>query len=283
MHGKLELIVMRVLGITTVDILKSLFIAITILGVFYITILDSLSAFSVNKTTRLDAKLKQDTRGIDNSLVVVNRGIWFRDVYKFNSYIIYAKSFNRRNNSLFNVRVFEFDENNDLKLSVYSHTATISKGYWKFNDAKVITVDNTENISSFVEIPTQLSISSISKMTANPDSISFWNIRKYASILNKIGLSNIKYIVHWFFRFSTIFQMFAFVMLSTAFCIDYLSRNIKRYSLKIASLLSIAVPIYFFNNVLIALGESGNVPIAFSAFIVPVFSIIIGGILLHGK
>jgi lipopolysaccharide export LptBFGC system permease protein LptF len=271
MHNKLELTAIKTIGVSTRGLLRPLFLATAILGIFYITVFDGISAFSFDRIKAIDTKLKQETRGLEKSLAITNSGVWFRDVFDSSVYIISAKSFDREHSSLFNVRFFEFDESRGLKRSIISPNAVISKDFWNLNNCIIATSDGTETMEKILTLPTKLSFSNINKMVKNPNGISFWNIRKYINMLKKVGLSEIKHKSNFLSRISSILQMFSFVMLVTIFCINYNSRNTRMYAIKVAILLSLAFPIYFFNNVLIAVGESGNFPLAFSIFATPIF------------
>jgi lipopolysaccharide export LptBFGC system permease protein LptF len=100
-------------------------------------------------------------------------------------------------------------------------------------------------------------------------------------MLNKTGLSSIKHKIYWLSKISSIVQMFTLIMLATVFCINYNSRNIKRYVEKIALLLGMAFPMHFFDNVLIAFGENGIIPTDFSMFVIPIFTVIASCIFLY--
>ncbi|MDR0695432.1 MAG: LptF/LptG family permease [Holosporales bacterium] len=282
MHGKLELTVMKVSGITSLGIIRSLLAIVALLGVFYISVLDEFSASSVKKIAYLEMRLKQNSRGTDKSMTLTNKGIWFRDSYEGKSYIIYAKLFDLKVSALRNIGVFQFSKNHELQSTTYARTASIYGGKWHFLEARKIDMDGNKSFAPIEEIPTNLTLSDIQQMVANPNSISFWSIKKYASMLESVGLSSIKHVVTWFVRLSSILQMFAFVLLTTAFCQNYNPRNNKRYSLKIAVLIAASFPIYFFNNILIAYGESEQIPISIAAFVVPCL-IALGSCLILAK
>ena len=148
-------------------------------------------------------------------------------------------------------------------------------GFWDIKNAKAIDLaGNEKNINDF-RIPTLLSFSGISKMTTDPKSISFWSISKYISMLEKVGLSSTRYKVHFFFQLSSILQMMSLVLLASVFCIRYNNRNTRQYALKIGTVLLLAFPVHFINNILMALGSSGNISIFNSAFTMPIVTIII--------
>jgi lipopolysaccharide export LptBFGC system permease protein LptF len=269
-HGKMELTIIKCIGISACQLASCLLFSTVLMGAVYLTILDGLSVISVNKIKLIESNITKQKQ-LEEEMTVTNQGIWFRDALKTKSYIVYAKSFIELQKKLLNVKFFEFDNQNNLLKSIYSDTAEISENLWKLTNAKIIDITGIEKTKSVVEVPTTLSFKNINKMTMNPKSISFWSISKYVKVLDEVGLSSIKYKISWFARLSSIFQMIAFVLLTTVFCVNYNSRNTSRYTMKMATLLVMAFPIHFTNNVLVAFGENGSIPIWIAAFCIPSF------------
>lgn len=272
MHSKLELTVIKVCGVSIKEIVKCLLFSVSLIGTVYITVFDGLSVYSINRIKSVESKLTKFNSKTDDGITVTNQGIWFKDASESKSFVIYAKSFYK--NSLLNVRFFEFNKNDDFVSSFYAESAYIEDKSWKLDNVKIIGVDGVETKQSKVIIPTLLSFGGISQMTTNPKGISFWSLSKYISTLEKVGLSSTKYRVHWYLKLSSIFQMMALVMLVSVFCMNYNPRNTKKYALRIAVLLTIAFPIHFTNNILIAFGENGDIPIFVAVFSVSFITII---------
>ncbi|MDR1333210.1 MAG: LptF/LptG family permease [Holosporales bacterium] len=281
MHWKLELTAMRTMGATTFDILKSLLIGAALLGAFYITVLDLISAHSINEVALLDTAIKAKFRQPqDNCLAVTNSGIWLRDVCDQKSYIINASSFDISQKTFSNFRLFEFNEHSELVQSVYSASAKILNGQWVLSKATIATASGQGETLDQMKIDTTVSVSKIDKMKANPAGISFWSMGKYIDALEHTGLSGAGYRIHWFVRLSSILQMFAFIILATAMCRNHNIRNSRRYAIKVAALVAVAFPIYFLNNVMVALGAHGRLPGQIATCIVPLFTMLTGILLL---
>jgi lipopolysaccharide export system permease protein len=273
-HGRMELTVMKCVGISVRQLIRYLLCSTFLVGTIYITILDKISAFSMNKINLIESKITKKTQ-IEEKMTITNKGVWFKDAWQTKSYIIYAKSFLNSQEKLLNVRFFEFDDQNDFNGSIYSDYAEISDNSWKLANAKIINVNGAEKMITLFKIPTNLSFKNINKMTTNPKSISFWSMTKYMDMLEKVGLSIIKHKINWFARLSSLFQIIALTLLASIFCVNYDARNTRRYALKIAILIAIAFPIHFVNNIMIALGENGRVSIWIAAFSVPALTTLI--------
>jgi LPS export ABC transporter permease LptG len=273
-HGRMELMVIKCVGISVCQLVRCLLCSALLMGGVYITILDKISTFSVNKINLIESKVTKKTQ-IEEKIAVTNKGVWFRDIWQAKSYIIYAKSFLNSQKKLLNVRFFEFDRQNDFRGSIYSDSAEISGNSWQLANAKIIDTNGSESVVPIFRIPTNLSFKNIDKMTTNPKSISFWSMAKYMDMLEKVGLSSIKHKINWFARLSSLLQIVALILLASIFCMNYDTRNTKRYAIKTAILIAIALPIHFTNNIMIALGESGKISIWVAAFSAPTLTIVI--------
>ena len=277
MHNKQELTIIKGVGISPYKLLSFIFVAVAILSVAYITIFDTVSVYSYRYLKTTNTNLKYGAQ-LDENLTITNKGIWFRDIFEKNSYIISARGFNPTGKSLFNVRVHKLDEHGDLDSIIVAKNATIADGNWKIKDCKVITKDGDGVIKDEYKLPTRLSYKKIERMVTDPKGVSFWNIRKYIKMIKDVGLSSIYYQLHWFSRISAILQVFAFAAIATAFCINKNAKDNRAYVKKTAFLLIIAFPIYFINNVIVAHGANGTLPLPIATLALPIF-ILISGIL----
>lgn len=276
MHNKLELTAMKAVSISTKNLLMALFGGVAILALLYITLLDAISTHAIKTTKAIHEELKQQVRPIDKSLTLTNSGIWFKDINKNNSYIISVKSFDKRESLAYNIRIFEFNTKNILERSIHSQNALVKQGKWELYNCHIFDIGGKEQFQKIMKLPINLSFSKITKMVMVPESVSFWSIGKYSDMLNKVGLSSLKYKVHWYSKLSSILQMFSFIVLVMAFCTNYNSRDTRTYALKVGILLIFVFPVYFLGNILIAFGETGVIPLWMASFIIPVLIFLIG-------
>jgi len=278
MHNRLELNLIKGSGVSPYKILRMLFIAVSVLSISYILVFDTLSVYSYRAQ---DIKIsRQQSTGGEN-LNVTSKGVWFRDMCDNKSYIIYAKHFDRVVTSLKGIRFFEFDGEGNFINTILAHSALIRNNTWQMKHCKIITHDGDSITKDIHTLPTKLSYKTINKLIADPHSISFWKIKKFANLLEKVGLSSKRYQMHWFSRISTVLQMFAFVAIASAFLMRYNHRNRKPYFQKTAVLIAFAFPLHFLNNIIIAYGENGSMPLSISTFLIPIAILISGALFLH--
>lgn len=256
-NNKMELTSIRGFGVSNKKIAQGLGLLTLSIGIFYIAIFDTISALSVEKVKQIESIVFHKHDSGDSGITITNSGLWFRDVSESNSYIICAKSFSQSSNSLTHIRFFQFDSDMQFEKSIYSKEAKIvDEGQWVIEDSVIIDSEGNKTENDIVKIPTKLSLKNINRMTTDPRSIAFWNITQYVTMLEKVGLSTLRYRMQLYIQISSIIQMIAFVFLASIFCISYNNRDLKRYSCKVASAIIIAFPIHFTNNVLIAFGAN---------------------------
>lgn len=277
MHNRFEISIIKGASISPYRILQMLFIAVSILSIFYISVFDTLSVYAYRIQ---DIKIAQK-QSAERNLMVTSKGIWFRDVCDNKSYIISAKNFDHIGTSLNNARFFEFDKQGNL-LNIFSaQIATIKDGTWQMQHCKIITREGNSIEKVNHTFPTKLSYKKINKMVADPHSISFWNMHKFVNLLNRVGLSSMHYKMHWFSRIATILQMFAFITIASAFCISHNYRNHKTYIRKASALVALAFPLHFVNNIILAYGENGAIPLSISVFALPMIIFVAGLLFLN--
>ncbi len=277
MHNHLELNIIKGSGASPYKILRMLFVAVSILSLSYISVFDTLSVYSYR--TQDISLAKPQSKG--ENLSVTSKGIWFRDICDNKSYIIYARNFDRITTSLNGIRVFEFDEKGNFVNTILAHSALIKDNVWYIQRCKIITRSGDTIKQDVHTLPTKLSYKTINKMVADPHSISFWKIMKLANLLEKVGLSSRSYQMHWFLRISTILQIFAFVAIAAAFLMRYNHRDRKPYVQKASALIACAFPLHFINNIILAYGENGAMPLSVSTFLVPIATLLAGILFLN--
>lgn len=269
-NNKQELTSIRGFGVPNRKIAQCLSIVTFLIGVFYISIFDTISAFSVEKVKKIESIVFQKYNQENAGITVTNSGLWFKDISENSSYIIYAKAFVQNSNSLRCVRFFQFGKNLDFQKSIHALKAQIKDGIWSIEGVIIIDSEGNKTEKSSIEIPTKLSLKNINRMTTDPKSVSLWNLTRYINMLENVGLSTLKYKMQLYIQTSSIIQMIVFVLLASIFCISYNSRDMRRYSLKVASAVILAFPIHFINNVLIAFGSNGTIHPISATLLLPI-------------
>lgn len=270
LSNRKEMISIRAIGISPIQIIKCLLTATVLIGALYITVLDYYCASATRKISKLEQYIYNQQN--QSELTVTKSGIWFKDANSNNSYIIHAAGFSLEKKIFYNISFFEFTPDGNFCKSIKAPFATINENLWTIDKPVVYKLDNTSSNIPNISFQTSLSLEKINNMTTNPKNLSFWSIKKYAALMTKFGLSDLKYNIQWFIQLSSILQMIAMMLLSAAFCVNNCTSS-KKNLIKALSLVTLAFPLYFINNLLIAFGTNGRIPIWMATLLLPTLTI----------
>ena len=277
MHNRNEINIMRCSGISTHKILGMIFIATSIISLFYISTFDTVSkhAYRIQDQIAVNVtkKLKQN-----EPMLITNKGMWFKDTYDGKEYFVYARHVNRIKKELNDVRICEFDKNFRYIRTINANISNISDGFWKLSHCDIINSEGHKASVSNYKLPTHVSFKALNMMTGDPKSLSFWSIMKYSKMCEKVGLSSIRYMENFCARISTILMMFAFATLATVFCLSYNRRLPRTYINKIAVLVIFSITTHFINTTILSAISNDFIAMLRTSLVIPI-TLIVSGIM----
>ena len=128
--------------------------------------------------------------------------------------------------------------------------------------------------------PTHLDLQSIETQFWGPDTIPFWQLSQYITILQEAGLSTIKHEMQWHTTLSR-----PLLLLTMAFLGAFISFWVMQRRMKFSVILliiSFAYLIYVLFNVVGAMGQNHSIPLFLSAWAPPLMSLFFSAaMLLH--
>ena len=277
MHNRNEINIIRCSSISGQKILGMIFIATSIISLFYISIFDTLSkhAYRIQDATAINVT-KQLKR--NEPMLITNKGMWFKDIYDEKEYFVYARHVNNIKKELNDVRIFEFDKNFKYTRTINADISHLSNGFWILSQCYITNSDGYKTSFPNYKLQTNISFNVLNMMTGDPRSLSFWSIIKYSKMCKKVGLSSIKYMKHFFSRISTILMMFAFATMAAVFCLNYNNRKSRTYINKIAVLVIFSITIHFINTTILSSMSNDFISMLKTAIAIPI-TLIISGIM----
>ncbi|HJO76232.1 MAG TPA: LptF/LptG family permease, partial [Pelagibacteraceae bacterium] len=170
-----ELIALKVAGISNFKIIIFPALISLVFGIIIVTGVNTVTSKLTHKY--LDIK-NHYTKNNDYLAALTENGIWIKDKIDGNINIVRAKRLSK--NSLIDVSIYKFDENNESLLRIETRKADISKHNWKLNDATVYYSDSNNVSGYFAEYSfvSHFEINSIKNIFSNLDAISFWELSK---------------------------------------------------------------------------------------------------------
>ena len=255
--NKNELEVFKINGLNNIKIIITLFFTSLIAGFFLITIFYHISAKL--KFTYLELKNNYSTD--DKYLAMVtDNGIWIKDEYNENVYIISAVKI--ENNYLKNVLITEFNSEFNLIRIIKSPQVDIANYEWIIY-SPVISLNNIKNekIAS-IKLQTHFNQKKINQLFSDLSSLNIFQLIKLSKDYKNLGYTTTEVRSH----LNKIFSLPVYLSIMTIFS-GIIMLNIKKNKPMIFYIILsilISVIIYYLNYLFNLMGENGKLPIFIS-------------------
>ena len=276
---KNELEVFKVNGLSNLKVIKVLFFASFFVGLFLVVFYYNLSS----KAKFLYLELKNNHSKDDKYLAMVTEnGIWIKDEFNGNLYIINAKRI--RKEYLEDVLISEFDQKFDLIRMIKSPIINIANKKWVISNSVIYEQNKLLIKNKTIRLNTHFNQKKINEMFGDLSSLNILELRKLDDDYDKLGYSTMEIRSH----LNKIFSLPVYLSIMTIFS-SIIMLNIKKNKPMIFYLILsvfLSVVIYYFNYLFNLLGENGKLPIHISTwaplFLLTIF-ILIGLVRVNEK
>ena len=255
--NKNELEVFKINGLNNIKIIITLFLTSLIVGFFLITIFYHISAKL--KFTYLELKNNYSTD--DKYLAMVtDNGIWIKDEYNENVYIISAVKI--ENNYLKDVLITEFNSEFNLTRMIKSPKVDIANYEWIVY-SPIISLNNIKDdkITS-IKLQTHFNQKKINQLFSDLSSLNIFQLIKLSKDYKNLGYTTTEVRSH----LNKIFSLPIYLSIMTIFS-GIIMLNIKKNKPMIFYIILsilISVVIYYLNYLFNLMGENGKIPIFIS-------------------
>ena len=246
-----EVTAMKVSGMSNFSIILIPGILSVVLGIFFITSINPITSALVKKYEMIKGTYEKDS---DYLAAITENGIWIKEKNSNKNNII--RSSNLEKESLINVSIYKFDQDNNFVERIEAKSANIKSLKWILKDVKITDENgmilplNTEKIyyNSIYDIE------KIKSLYSNLDTISFWDIKNEIKLLEERGYSTKQMETKLQKSLSFPFFLLAMILLSGVFTLgtELRENNISYIFITII----ICVLVYFFNDFSAALGKT---------------------------
>jgi len=241
------------------------------LGILIIFIITPISAEGI----KFYEKYKRNYSQNNNLIVVNDSGLWFMEKNEDNYKIIRAdKIVDNDFSKFYNSTIYTLDENFNFIERYDSKLIFINKKEWILENTKVLS--NIGNPSANEEkdysLNSTIDINELKNLFTNANTNSFWEILNSIKKLNERGYSGDELKIKFHKYLSLPIYLFSMIILATVFTIN-IKKNYGNFMYIFFGVVS-GIVIYFLNDLSIALGISGKMPISLSVWI-PIFIIVV--------
>ncbi|MBN9343013.1 MAG: hypothetical protein BGO76_02340 [Caedibacter sp. 38-128] len=270
-----ELTIIRTAGVSIWQTLSPLIIVSLLIGGIDLMLVNPISSKMMLRYGQLDDYY---FHGKKESLTVSETGLWIREAKKDQQLIFHMKHVNLEKKLFKGIVITIYDQKNQFIESISATSGLLNKGQLHLENVWKVVPERLPEKYQNLSFGTTISLETIKNTGAAPVSVSFWDLRTTAHLLEASGISGLKYILYWHALLSRWGWLGAMVVLAASCSLRPIRQQGTVYLLAIGAI--VAFLLYFLRDITYALGASGKLPIVLSAWLPFAISMVTGITLL---
>lgn len=274
-----ELVVARAAGVSVWQFLAPAIAVVLTLGVFVTTVFNPFSAVLLMRYEHIEGKYLSATPSV---LSISDSGLWLRQVENdsdtVGEHIIYTMRISQSTMEFSNVIVFTFDKKQKFIQRMDASSARLEDGKLYLREVTVSVPGQPPKVLPSVELPTTLTLTHIQDSFASPETMSFWHLPSFITMLENAGFSALRHRLYWHTLLANPFLMAGTVYLAAVFSLRQPRRG-KIGILVVAGIIT-GFLLHFFTDIIFAFGSAGTVPVMLAAWTPAIVVSMIGAALL---
>ncbi|HML09311.1 MAG TPA: LPS export ABC transporter permease LptG [Stellaceae bacterium] len=273
-----ELVVARAAGVSVWQFLTPAVLVALVTGIIAVTVFNPAASQMEATYEQLDARyLKQSS----DDLSLSNSGLWLRQSDPSGGQVvIHGDKMVAPELLLGQVTLIFFDIRHQYLSRVEAEKAELDDGYWIVeNGRRWEKSDQFEPVPE-LRLPTKFTAHRIEESLASPDTMSFWTLPGFISLLEQSGFSAQRHRLQFNILLARPFLFCAMVLVAATFSLRMQRRG--GATLMIVGGVAAGFSLYFVSNIVFALGLSAKLPVLLAAWTPTGISMIFGvSMLLH--
>lgn len=285
-----ELVVTRGAGVSVWRLIAPALVVAAGLGVVAFAVYNPIASALAAKFETLEERYFDRT---SSRLSVSAGGLWLRQAGPNGQIVIRARRAAGSVERLWDVTVFQFDEEDRLYRRISARTAVLEDAAWRLNavqrwdllanaseDRDAALLETLAVSTNEMYLPTDLTPDHIRDSFAAPETISFWKLPSFIAVLEDSGFSSNRHLMHWLGLLSAPIVFVAMVLIGAAFSMRH-ARFGGLGAMALGCVIS-GFGYFFLSDIATALGASGAVPVVLAAWAPPLSATLFSlGLLLH--
>lgn len=277
-----ELIVARAAGVSVWQFLAPAIGVVMLMGVFMATAYNPIASVLLLRFEHIEGKY---LTGKPSLLSISSSGLWLRQIEaddnsKVGEHIIYAMRLSQSDMSFSNLIIYAFDQKGKFLERLDANNAVLDPGILNLKNVTHSLPGQPPTHLDEYKLPTSLTIGHIQDSFASPETMSFWHLPSFITMLENAGFSALRHRVYWYSLLANPLMMAGTVMVAAVFSLR-LPRRGKIGILVVAGVVS-GFLLHFFTDIIFALGSAGTLPVMLAAWTPSLVVVMIGAaMLLH--
>jgi len=211
---RLELIIARAAGVSAWQFVAPAVVVALLFGAFATTVYNPLAAMLHERSKRIESELLGELP--TSALQESTSGFWVRQKSTAGAAILNAKSSRDQGAQLGGVTVYTFDSAGHFRDRIEATSATLERGYWLLDDARVYAVGKPPALQETYRLGTNLTLEQVRESFATPETVPFWELPSYIEMADRAGLSAAGYRLQYNVLLSRPFLLAAMVLLGAS-------------------------------------------------------------------
>jgi lipopolysaccharide export system permease protein len=230
------------------------------LGMFLILVISPFSS----QLYKYYESVKQKYSNNDNLIIMSTTGLWLKEKKDNDTFIIRADNIKDQNfKNLKNISIYKFKNNRFLN-RIDSKDSIIQKNKWILKNISILRDDNNIQSKDFI-YNTNINLESLKEFYSNSYVFSIWNILDDLATIRERGYYGQEIVITLNKYLSLPFFLFTMVILSTFFTIK-IKKKFSNFTYSSFGIVA-GILIYFLNDLSIAIGKSGKLPLELSIWV----------------
>jgi len=176
--------------------------------------------------------------------------------------------------------VFFLNRQSEFTARIEARSARLQDGAWLIEDCHRFRPGEPPDTFPELRLPTSLTSSKIEESLASPDTMSFWELPGFISLLEQSGFSAQRHRLHFNVLLARPLLFCAMVLVAATFSLRMQRRG--GAGMLIVSGVAAGFLLYFLSDIVFALGLSAKIPVLLAAWTPAGVSMIFGAsMLLH--
>lgn len=266
-----ELVSTRAAGVSAWDFLAPPLVVAFALGVFHVTAVTPVAARMLSQFSALEAKY---IKGEDSQLSISTNGLWLRQGDSDEQSVIHAARVTNQGVHLDEVIFFLYGSDDRLHGRIDAASADLTDGAWVIRKAYVSGRDGAVSFHDRFVMKTTLTRSRILESFAPPETLSFWELPAFIASAQNAGFTTVRYRLYLYSLLALPALFVAMVFMAASFSLK-ISRSGGMLGVVLKGALC-GFSVYFFSEMVTALGRSAILPVALAATAPALAAILVG-------
>ena len=273
-----ELVVARAAGVSVWGFLTPAILVALLVGVVAVTLFNPIAAAMEASYEKLDNRI---LRQVGDPLSLSHAGLWLRQSDAAGGQIVvHGEKLTSPELLLRNVSVYFLSRLSEFTSRIEARAARLDGGFWVIEDGQRFRPGEPPEPFGELRLPTSLTAVKIEESLASPDTMSFWELPGFITLLEQSGFSAQRHRLHFNILLARPFLFCAMVLVAATFSLRMQRRG--GTAMLIVSGVAAGFLLYFLSDIVFALGLSAKIPVLLAAWTPAGVSMIFGtSMLLH--